>query len=73
MLSMKDNAYRIRPGDWDLFIQSFDGFDCDKMCHKYFPNSKTLDLFQNPSSSLVYCRWCAQGKSDRKTSQWSAK
>ena len=60
MLSMDDKRYRIKEADWELFIKSFDGFDCNQMCNKYFPTKETIDLFQNPNSSLVYCRWCSK-------------
>jgi len=51
-------SYRIPQANWDQFISEFNGLDCDQMCDKTFPTKKTVNLFQNPHASMVYCRWC---------------
>jgi len=54
----KFSKYRIPASNWDSFISEFDGIDCNMMCNSTFPTKETTELFQNPLSSMVYCRWC---------------
>lgn len=56
----KKSKYRIPLTDWDNFISEFDGIDCNLMCQSNFPTEETVNLFQNPLSGMVYCRWCNQ-------------
>ena len=57
-VKIQPQNYRIPQDNWDDFIRDFNGFDCQQLCQDGFPTQQTVNLFQNPASSMVFCRWC---------------